>query len=207
MKHTIRVLMHFYGDQTRARSPPRVPRRCPLAPRRSPRVVVRIAVVGTGLIGGSIGLALAELGHDVVGFDRDPETPRPRTGAGCGAIGRRRSRSGGERGGCRVRRVARRCDRRRGGTADRGGRAARHRRGLGEGARRRRGGSALRRARGPVHRRPSHGRLGAGWHRRRAGRPVRRRGLGRDADAGDGEPTRTPRSERCCAISRPRSSR
>jgi prephenate dehydrogenase len=32
---------------------------------------VRIAVVGTGLIGGSIGLALAELGHDVVGFDRD----------------------------------------------------------------------------------------------------------------------------------------
>ncbi|HEY5172434.1 MAG TPA: prephenate dehydrogenase/arogenate dehydrogenase family protein [Acidimicrobiia bacterium] len=32
---------------------------------------MRIAVVGTGLIGGSIGLALAELGHDVVGFDRD----------------------------------------------------------------------------------------------------------------------------------------
>jgi prephenate dehydrogenase len=34
---------------------------------------VRIAVVGTGLIGGSIGLALAALGHDVVGFDRDPD--------------------------------------------------------------------------------------------------------------------------------------
>jgi prephenate dehydrogenase len=32
---------------------------------------VRIAVVGTGLIGGSIGLALGALGHDVVGFDRD----------------------------------------------------------------------------------------------------------------------------------------
>lgn len=32
---------------------------------------MRIAVIGTGLIGGSIGLALAELGHDVVGFDRD----------------------------------------------------------------------------------------------------------------------------------------
>jgi prephenate dehydrogenase len=34
---------------------------------------VRAAVIGTGLIGGSIGLALAELGHDVVGFDRDPD--------------------------------------------------------------------------------------------------------------------------------------
>jgi len=34
---------------------------------------VRVAVVGTGLIGGSIGFALTDLGHDVVGFDRDPE--------------------------------------------------------------------------------------------------------------------------------------
>jgi prephenate dehydrogenase len=34
---------------------------------------VRAAVIGTGLIGGSIGLALAELGHDVVGFDRDSD--------------------------------------------------------------------------------------------------------------------------------------
>ena len=32
---------------------------------------MRIAVVGTGLIGGSIGLALTALGHDVVAFDRD----------------------------------------------------------------------------------------------------------------------------------------
>jgi prephenate dehydrogenase len=32
---------------------------------------VRVAVIGTGLIGGSIGLALTALGHDVVGFDRD----------------------------------------------------------------------------------------------------------------------------------------
>jgi prephenate dehydrogenase len=32
---------------------------------------VRIAVVGTGLVGGSIGLALRGLGHDVVGFDGD----------------------------------------------------------------------------------------------------------------------------------------
>jgi prephenate dehydrogenase len=32
---------------------------------------VRVAVVGTGLIGGSIGLALSALGHEIVGFDRD----------------------------------------------------------------------------------------------------------------------------------------
>jgi prephenate dehydrogenase len=32
---------------------------------------VRAAVIGTGLIGGSIGFALAGLGHEVVGFDRD----------------------------------------------------------------------------------------------------------------------------------------
>jgi prephenate dehydrogenase len=32
---------------------------------------VRVAVIGTGLIGGSIGLALGGLGHVVVGFDRD----------------------------------------------------------------------------------------------------------------------------------------
>jgi prephenate dehydrogenase len=34
---------------------------------------VRAAVIGTGLIGGSIGLALVELGHEVVGFDCDRE--------------------------------------------------------------------------------------------------------------------------------------
>jgi prephenate dehydrogenase len=34
---------------------------------------VRVAVIGTGLIGGSIGFALTALGHDVVGFDRDRE--------------------------------------------------------------------------------------------------------------------------------------
>lgn len=34
---------------------------------------MRVAVIGTGLIGGSIGFALAGLGHDVVGFDRDHE--------------------------------------------------------------------------------------------------------------------------------------
>ena len=31
----------------------------------------RVAIVGTGLIGGSVGLALAARGVDVVGFDRD----------------------------------------------------------------------------------------------------------------------------------------
>jgi prephenate dehydrogenase len=34
---------------------------------------VRIAIIGTGLVGGSIGLALTGLGHEVVGFDRDPD--------------------------------------------------------------------------------------------------------------------------------------
>jgi prephenate dehydrogenase len=34
---------------------------------------VRIAVIGTGLIGGSIGFALVGLGHEVVGFDLDRE--------------------------------------------------------------------------------------------------------------------------------------
>jgi prephenate dehydrogenase len=34
-------------------------------------VAGRVAVVGTGLIGGSVGLALAARGFDVVGFDRD----------------------------------------------------------------------------------------------------------------------------------------
>lgn len=32
---------------------------------------MRIAIIGTGLIGGSIGLALGGRGHDVVGYDRD----------------------------------------------------------------------------------------------------------------------------------------
>jgi prephenate dehydrogenase len=33
---------------------------------------MRIAIIGTGLVGGSIGLALADLGHDIVGYDHDP---------------------------------------------------------------------------------------------------------------------------------------
>jgi prephenate dehydrogenase len=34
--------------------------------------VARVALVGTGLIGGSIGLSLARAGFEVVGYDRDP---------------------------------------------------------------------------------------------------------------------------------------
>ena len=34
---------------------------------------MRVAVVGTGLVGGSVGLALSALGHDVVGFDTDAD--------------------------------------------------------------------------------------------------------------------------------------
>ena len=36
-------------------------------------MTARVAVIGTGLIGGSIGLALTRLGHEVVGYDRDAE--------------------------------------------------------------------------------------------------------------------------------------
>jgi prephenate dehydrogenase len=46
---------------------------------------VRVAVIGTGLIGGSIGLALTALGHDVVGFDRD--TAALARAVGLGAVG------------------------------------------------------------------------------------------------------------------------
>ncbi|WP_199034326.1 prephenate dehydrogenase [Glycomyces salinus] len=35
---------------------------------------MRVAVMGLGLIGGSVALALAEAGHDVVGYDTDPAT-------------------------------------------------------------------------------------------------------------------------------------
>jgi prephenate dehydrogenase len=34
---------------------------------------VRVAIIGTGLIGGSIGLALRDLGYEVVGYDRDED--------------------------------------------------------------------------------------------------------------------------------------
>ena len=37
------------------------------------RIAMRVAVVGTGLIGASIGLAARETGHEVVGWDADPE--------------------------------------------------------------------------------------------------------------------------------------
>ena len=102
--------------------------------------MTRVAVVGTGLIGGSIGLALARLGYDVVGFDRDADrlarAPRARRGRDRsrrsldGAVDGRRPRG---------RRGAGRRDRRRRGRGARRGRADRHRRRLGEGAGRRRG--------------------------------------------------------------------
>jgi prephenate dehydrogenase len=45
----------------------------------------RLALVGTGLIGGSIGLALGKAGYDVVGFDRDAE--RAGAALAAGAVG------------------------------------------------------------------------------------------------------------------------
>ena len=54
------------------RAPPRVPRRRPRAPGRPSRVT-RAGIIGTGLVGGSVGLALRRNGVDVRGYDRDEE--------------------------------------------------------------------------------------------------------------------------------------
>ena len=43
---------------------------------------MQVALLGTGLIGGSIGMALRELGHEVVGFDVDPERAAAAVAAG-----------------------------------------------------------------------------------------------------------------------------
>ncbi len=50
----------------------------------------RLALVGTGLIGGSIGLALGKAGYEVLGFDRDVE--RAEAAVAVGAITERRRR-------------------------------------------------------------------------------------------------------------------
>jgi prephenate dehydrogenase len=50
-----------------------------------PEAVQRVAVVGTGLIGGSIGLALRRVGVMVVGYDQDPD--RAKQARELGAIG------------------------------------------------------------------------------------------------------------------------
>ena len=42
----------------------------------------RLALVGTGLIGGSIGLALGKAGYDVIGYDRDVEHAEAAVAAG-----------------------------------------------------------------------------------------------------------------------------
>ncbi|HET9730986.1 MAG TPA: prephenate dehydrogenase/arogenate dehydrogenase family protein, partial [Acidimicrobiia bacterium] len=45
---------------------------------------MRVAVLGTGLLGGSIGLGCIRCGHEVVGFDYDP--PRAERAQELGAI-------------------------------------------------------------------------------------------------------------------------
>src|SRR5205814_758394 len=52
------------------RAASRVPRGSQRSPRRPPRM--KAAIVGTGLIGGSLGLALRAQGWHVAGTDRDP---------------------------------------------------------------------------------------------------------------------------------------
>ena len=149
----IRVMMHFYGEQPRSELHHVYLEGARVAPRRPPRVTwpVRVAVVGTGLIGGSVGLALAARGFEVVGFDRD-ERALARAKE-LGAVTEIASRSTTRSRGADVVIVAVPV----GAIADavvaraRRGRAGRHRRRLGEGSGRRRG----RARRGPTRRRGS----------------------------------------------------
>src|SRR5207302_5068653 len=64
------------------RAPAYLPRRRENPARRPPRM--KAAIVGTGLIGGSLGLALRGQGWHVAGADRDPE--RAGRALGLGAL-------------------------------------------------------------------------------------------------------------------------
>ena len=150
------------------RSAPRVPRGREDPSRRPPRVsVARIAVLGTGLIGGSIGLASGKAGTHVVGYDADPARLVAGLGAGGGlgggAVGGRRGRGRG----CLCGRGARRQGGRGGDQRARRGRGRRHRRRIGEGERARRDPTRPARARAPLRGWSPDGRLGAGRPRRR----------------------------------------
>ena len=169
---------------------------------------MRVAVVGTGLIGGSVGLALARRGHEVVGFDRDDDRLAARQGARRGQRGRRdRSTTRCATPTSSVVAVP----------------VGRDRRGRG----RRRSTPAravvtdVGSVKGPVvaaveaarpdaaaalRRRPPDGRLRAGRYRRRRRRPVRRRDVGADADRRDRRDRVHRAARRSCASSAPRSS-
>ena len=72
----LRVMVHLLHRAGPRRAPPRLPPRRGQPPRRPPGVGQctaprRAAVVGTGLIGGSIGLALRRAGWHVTGHDAD----------------------------------------------------------------------------------------------------------------------------------------
>ena len=69
----VRVLMHLYSERRRGRAAPRLPRGRPQPAGRPPRVMGTVAVVGTGLIGGSLGLALRRAGLRVQGYDADAD--------------------------------------------------------------------------------------------------------------------------------------
>ena len=47
---------------------------------------MNIAIVGLGLIGGSIGLAARARGDQVAAFDNDPDGGSRRPGGGCGDL-------------------------------------------------------------------------------------------------------------------------
>ena len=137
----------------------------------------RALVVGTGLIGGSIALGLRQRGWHVSGLDVDEE--RLSTALQAAVIDvAGDDLAGGDRlhrgpGGCGRRRGTR-PSRRRPQAARRGG----HRRERGQDLDCGRGGSPA------LHRRSSDGRVGADGPARCRSRPLRRRGVGADADRG-----------------------
>ena len=79
MPRCIRVMMHITTDRPRSELRPRVPGGRTIPPRRPPGMISartesgprRAQIVGTGLIGGSIGLGLRRLGWHVTGDDLD----------------------------------------------------------------------------------------------------------------------------------------
>ena len=177
------------------------------ARRRLSTVRVKVAVLGVGLIGGSIGLAARErLGAEVVGFDPDRGEPRARGRARRARPGRGLDRRGGRGSPIAVvfcaapvaalpGLVAEALERERAGRG-------RHRRRLDQARRSSRRSARVERGLA-LHRRPPARRRRDGRGRERARRPVRGRALVPDPDRGArGRPLR-PAPARCSPTSAP----
>ena len=172
------------------RAAPRVPRgavRCARPPdghaRRAAPAARRAIVVGTGLIGGSIGLALRGQGWHVAGRDRDAGRAERALELGRHRRRRRRPRTPS------ITFVATPVARR---SPTRPSDALAARPGLVTDVGSVKAPVVERRRRPPLRRRPPDGRLRAGGRRRRRRRPVRGRGVGADARRPAPTPTPTP---------------